>query len=86
MKYPMSAVPGIADLQKEVGDGRCPFCEVALPEQGHRAKKRFPKYCKDPECKRTYHLLYNAARRERFYRRGLTFRGTARKPPGKGVT
>ncbi len=56
----LSKIPEIAEMQKEVGVGRCFYCTEPLPEREPQ-RGRVPIRCDDRECERAY---YRAARND----------------------
>ncbi len=71
----LSIVPEIAEMQKEIGPGKCPFCEDPLPPWEHGRSRC---YCLGYDCDRTYHRLYRAERSKRNWAKGLTANGRKR--------
>jgi len=69
-----SAVPSVAELQKETPAGHCVYCQRKLPEQARPVRERY--VCFRADCQLEYHSAYHRWRRERFNEAGLTQRGT----------
>lgn len=61
MKWPVSAIVEVADLQREAGPGRCPFCLAVLPPRKPRHKARV--ICPRANCASDYQAAYKRARR-----------------------
>ncbi len=82
----ISVIPSIAELQREVGEGKCPFCEAPLPPMrplgrprtrgpGPVQRGREPIQCGAPDCERSYHRLNKTVQTEKKWARGLTSQG-----------
>ena len=69
----LSIVPEIAAMQKEVGEGRCAFCEDPIPED--RTRFMPPITCGQSDCVKSYHRLYRSLRTEREWAKGNTAKG-----------
>lgn len=50
----------VAELQKDTPPGCCVFCQDPIP--GYEKARRKPIRCKEPECRKSYHRLYDAGR------------------------
>lgn len=50
----------LLELQKDTPPGCCVFCQDPIP--GYEKARRKPRMCKEPECQKSYHRLYDAER------------------------
>ncbi len=64
----ISIVPEIAELQREIGPGKCAFCEDPITARVH---------CSDAHCVRAYKRVRMASKRQRNRALGINSRGTA---------
>lgn len=60
----------IVELQKDTPVGCCCFCQDPIP--GYEKARRKPYMCKEPECRKSYHRLYDAERGQRGNRNNAT--------------
>jgi hypothetical protein len=68
----LAKCPPIREMQLEVEEGRCVFCEKRL--RGNQRAR-----CADAECVRAYQRVYHGWMRAQLEAKGLTQRGQARK-------
>lgn len=61
----MTPNPAIAAAKADTPDGCCIACDAPLPEREPGKVGRNPIVCRDPECIRTYHAIYDTVRSER---------------------
>ncbi len=77
----LSKVPHVATLQKEIGPGKCPFCEDRIEPRPTVYPRRsdegsgYPIRCDDDYCKATYNRLYRTFRSEKNWAKGLNALG-----------
>lgn len=69
----VSVIPAVVAMQREVGRGKCPFCEdpLVVPERS----SYYPVHCGGRDCQAGYHRLYRDLRTARCHAKGITTRG-----------